>query len=165
MRRLDDRNVKLHVQTRFRSGVGGAMRIVHGGQGLIEDLEVGGRGALGSIGAGDALHLAAVFEEIEDGARVAAHESDHRLFEDRADDLRDVSALAVARAQQAAKLQLLQCVAENGTRDVEDGRELALRREPVARAQHAVEDALLDLPYDGVSRPVVNYALKHGPVR
>jgi hypothetical protein len=56
-------------------------------------------------------------------------------------------------------------MAEDGARDIEGGGELALRRQPVARAQHAVEDALLDLPNDGVGRPIVNDALKHCMIR
>ncbi len=98
-----------------------------------------------SGGAGDRLAL------LVDDAGLEAHRRDHRRHAEVAPEVvvhravRDVGARAVAAADEAVLLEQRDRRAHRRARDAEHLRELGLGRQPVARAQLAVDDAVAQL--------------------
>ncbi len=110
-----------------------------------QPVAVGLRGAQGGESGGEALLLAAVFEVIVERLAVPGIERQHRRRHRPPGEVCDVGAVAVAHGHQVAALQHLQRLAQLGPRHAQRLGEVALRGQPGAALQHAVDDHGLDL--------------------
>jgi hypothetical protein len=72
----------------------------------------------------------------------------HRRREHFADEVRDPGAVAVARDDQSARLELFERIAQDRPRHIEPARQVAFARQTVARAQDPLEDQVLDTMHD-----------------
>ena len=99
---------------------------------------------------GNALDLPPVFQIVGRRLPILRYEVHHRRREDLADDVGDVGAAAGTRGHETASLQRLQRIAHDRPRHVELARQLALAGQPVADADHALEDEHLYLSGDVV---------------
>ena len=117
----------------------------HSAENVLDHRPVIRRSAAGGIFRRHRFHLAPVFEVVAGGFLVRRDQVEHGPRKDLADDVGDMGAAAVARDQQAARLQFLQRVAQDRPRHVEPAGKLALPGKPVACAENAFEDQSLDL--------------------